>query len=120
MLRGRRRVACSPAADGRVTLGIVGFYRDLASAGLLVRSDRGRCTPQDGAKPIYVGGPCLPSGGRGERVAFSAVRRRDGDRVESVEAVELLSKDELIEMLRERAEKGVKLSFPGKAVARRP
>jgi hypothetical protein len=40
--------------------------------------------------------------------------------VESVEAVELLSKDELIEMLRERAEKGVKLSFPGKAVARRP
>lgn len=33
--------------------------------------------------------------------------------------LELLSKDELIAMLSERAESGVKLTFPGKAVARR-
>lgn len=33
--------------------------------------------------------------------------------------LELLSKDELIELLRERAEVGVKLTFPGKAMSRR-
>lgn len=39
--------------------------------------------------------------------------------MDNLEDLELLSKDELIEMLQERAELGVKLSFPGKAVARR-
>lgn len=58
--------------------------------------------------------------GRGwNPVAFRLRRRVDGDVVGNLEDLELLSKDELIEMLQERAELGVKLSFPGKAVARR-
>jgi len=43
----------------------------------------------------------------------------DEDQVDNLEDLELLSKDELIEMLLERAEAGVKLSFPGKALSRR-
>ena len=39
--------------------------------------------------------------------------------MDNLEDLELLSKDELIEMLQERAELGVKPSFPGKAIARR-
>ncbi|MFK0250054.1 site-specific DNA-methyltransferase [Amycolatopsis azurea] len=39
--------------------------------------------------------------------------------MDELDDLELLSKDELIELLRERAEAGVKLSFPGKATARR-
>lgn len=39
--------------------------------------------------------------------------------MDNLEDLELLSKDELIAMLQERAEAGVKLSFPGKALARR-
>ena len=39
--------------------------------------------------------------------------------MDNLDDLELLSKDELIAMLQERAEAGVKLSFPGKALARR-
>ena len=39
--------------------------------------------------------------------------------MDNLDDLELLSKDELIAMLEERAEAGVKLSFPGKALARR-
>jgi adenine-specific DNA-methyltransferase len=39
--------------------------------------------------------------------------------VDQLDDLELLSKDELIDLLRERAEAGVKLTFPGKATARR-
>jgi len=39
--------------------------------------------------------------------------------MDSLDDLELLTKDELIELLQERAEAGVKLTFPGKATARR-
>lgn len=39
--------------------------------------------------------------------------------LDEIEDLELLSKDELIDLLKERAEVGVKLSFPGKAMSRR-
>lgn len=56
-----------------------------------------------------------------EQVACSGNPRRydDKDNVDNLDDLELLSKDELIEMLRERAEAGVKLTFPGKALSRR-
>ena len=46
-------------------------------------------------------------------------KRTDRDNVDDLGDLELLTRDELIEMLVERAEAGVKLSFPGKANARR-
>lgn len=39
--------------------------------------------------------------------------------VDNLNDLDLLTRDELVDMLREQAEAGVKLSFPGKAVARR-
>jgi adenine-specific DNA-methyltransferase len=39
--------------------------------------------------------------------------------LDELDDLELLSKDELIDLLRERAEVGVKLTFPGKAMSRR-
>ncbi|MBF4768631.1 site-specific DNA-methyltransferase [Nocardioides agariphilus] len=39
--------------------------------------------------------------------------------MDELDDLELLSKDELIDLLRERAEVGVKLTFPGKAMSRR-
>jgi adenine-specific DNA-methyltransferase len=39
--------------------------------------------------------------------------------VDNLDDLELLSKDELIELLKEKADAGVKLSFPGKALSRR-
>ena len=60
---------------------------------------------------------------RGGTRTGSVQRRRRLDRDEAtldeLEDLELLSKDELIEMLLEQAEAGVKLTFPGKATSRR-
>ena len=39
--------------------------------------------------------------------------------MDKLDDLELLSKDELIQLLREQAEAGVKLTFPGKAMSRR-
>src|SRR5680860_1125279 len=48
---------------------------------------------------------------------WDAVDRRDD--VDELDDLELLTKDELIAMWRERPETGVKISFPGKAMSRR-
>lgn len=47
------------------------------------------------------------------------LQRGRGPIIDNLDDLELLSKDELIEMLSERADAGVSLSFPGKAVTRR-
>lgn len=53
------------------------------------------------------------------RVALGSKTWTGRGHVDELDDLELLSKDELIDLLRERAEAGVKLTFPGKATSRR-